>query len=142
MLFTVSKYIPEGLYGFLESEEGVRAFFHLSEFNPGLGGPPPIVGEVVEVGGLEEGGKSLRARGVSRLCKPEILSGTVIRFDPNVGYGFVSVEGSQQFFLHRSEFATNALPRVGMRVSFYAAKPVTGKVPRACYASILDRGTQ
>jgi len=142
VLFNVSKYIPEGLYGFLVGEDGARAFFHLSEFHPGVGGPPPITGEPVEVARLEENGdKAPRAREVTRLRIPEFFTGTVTRFDPNVGYGFVTVEG-RQFFLHRSELANGDLPRIGMIVSFFAGDPtVAGKPPRACYASIIDRGT-
>ena len=141
MLFSVTKYIPEGLYGFLEDGEGRRAFFHLSEFDPGVGGPPPIIGEPVEVGRLDPNGdKSLRARGVVRLRSPEALVGKVSRFDPNTGYGFAVVEG-KQFYLHRSEFAQGELPRIGMKVSFFAGDPKTGQVPRACYATVVDRGT-
>lgn len=140
MLFKVTKYLPEGLYGFVENSTGERAFFHLSEFNP-MGGPPPIVGESVEVGQVESGSRSPRARGVVRTVQPQLLSGEVVRFDPNVGYGFLTV-GADRYFLHRSEVADGVLPRVGMKVQFYASPDTgTGKVPRAVYAQIVDRST-
>ena len=43
----VRKYIPSGSYGFLVTPMG-DVFFHLWVFDA-LGGPPPIVGEEVEV---------------------------------------------------------------------------------------------
>jgi len=139
--FIVSKYIPEGLYGFLEAEGGQRAFFHLSEFKP-MGGPPPISGEVVEVARLEPNGdKSPRARVVERQNLPKSLTGLVIRFDSNIGYGFVATPDGTQYFLHRSEFSNGELPRVGMTVTFFIggeSKP--GKPSRACYPAIIDRG--
>lgn len=138
MLFKVSKYLPEGLYGFLENSAGERPFFHLSEFNP-LGGPPPIVGESVDVGQVETGERSPRARGVVRIVVPQQRIGEVVRFDPNVGYGFVTVEG-KRYYLHRSEIASGELPRIGMKVQFFAGpESDAGKVPRAVYAQIIDR---
>lgn len=140
MLFSVSKYIPEGMYGFLTSASGERVFFHLSEFDS-RGGPPPLIGEGVEVERLEPNGenKNPRARCVVRLLTPEVFTGEVIRFDPNVGYGFVKV-GGRQFFLHRSELQSGELPRVGMLVSFYAGPETgVGKVSRACHVQIVDR---
>lgn len=134
------KYLPEGLYGFLENSAGDRPFFHLSEFNP-MGGPPPIIGETVEVDLVEPGARSPRARGVVRIVVPQLLVGEVIRFDPNMGYGFVSA-GVKRFFLHRSEIASGELPRIGMKVQFYPGVDTgTGKVPRAVYATITDRST-
>jgi len=140
VLFTIAKYIPEGLYGFLLSSEGERVFFHLSEFDP-KGGPPPLIGEDVDVERLEPNGdKNPRARCVVRLHPPIPFTGAVLRFDPNVGYGFVKVAG-RQFFLHRSELQSGELPRVGMTVSFYASpETVPGKPSRACYVQLVDRG--
>lgn len=139
MNFTVAKYVPEGMYGFLEGG-GKRAFFHLSEFDP-RGGPPPIIGEDVEVSSLDEQpDKSPRARGVVRTHPPTKLVGEVTRFDYNVGYGFVSVDG-HQYFLHRSELANGALPLIGMVVEFYVGRSLSEeKRPRACHVRILDRG--
>jgi cold shock CspA family protein len=143
MLFHVSKYLPVGLYGFLEAGPQ-RAFFHLSEFDP-KGGPPPIIGEPVEVVRLEPNGdKSPRAKGVVRLHEPVLLVGSVTRFDHTVGYGFVSSKG-EQYYLHRSEFPDGSLPLKGDSLEFFvaASPPVEGeptKRPRACYVKILERG--
>lgn len=141
MSFTVAKYIPKDLYGFLEGR-GQRVFFHLSEFNP-MGGPPPIVGEPVEVGHIEDSGAtSPRARSVTRISPMRKLVGKVVRFDPNVGYGFVQVDEAQ-YFLHRSEFQDGSLPLVGSTVEFYVAGSVDGpRRPRACHARLLSRGTR
>lgn len=141
MTFTVAKYIPKDLFGFLEGE-GQRIFFHLSEFDP-KGGPPPIAGEPVSVGRIEIIGlKSPRARSVERLIETRRLSGTVTRFDHHIGYGFATVNG-EQYYLHRSEFADGALPLIGAAVEFYVSGPATGeKRPRACHARLLGRGTR
>jgi cold shock CspA family protein len=139
MVLTVSKYIPKELYGFLEGA-GQRVFFHLSEFDP-LGGPPPIIGEQVEVGQIElVESKSYRARSVRRVLRTEHLTGTVTRFDHRVGYGFVTV-GREQFFLHRSDLLDGSLPLVGAVVEFYVAGSIRPSArPRACHARLL-RGT-
>jgi len=140
MIFTVAKYIPRELYGFLEGE-GQRVFFHLSEFDP-IGGPPPIAGESVEVGLIEAiGDKNFRAKSVVRMLKPERLVGVVTRFDHKVGYGFVTV-GKAQYFLHRSEFLDGSLPLIKAEVEFYVAGSTgTAVRPRACHANLLTRGT-
>jgi len=141
VILTVSKYVPEGMYGFLEGQ-GERAFFHLSEFDP-RGGPPPIIGEEVEAERLDPNGdKSPRARSVVRLHPPIRLVGEVTRFDYNVGYGFVTSE-ERQFFLHRSDLANGALPALGMMVEFYASQETSdAKRPRACHVRIMDRGAR
>lgn len=143
MLFNVSKYIPKDLYGFLEDDNGQRVFFHLSEFNP-MGGPPPIVGEPVEVEDIEEiEGKNSCAHSVTRTIEVTSLIGKVTRFDHRAGYGFVLVE-SVYYFLHRSEFLDGALPLVGAKVEFFAlskhVKSGPNKPPRACHARILSQG--
>jgi cold shock CspA family protein len=145
-IFTVSKYIPNDLYGFLEGqdEDGVqqRVFFHSSEFDP-MGGPPPIVGERVTVGSIEPvEGKNSRAVSVTRCSDVKTLVGKVSRFNHQVGYGFVTVDGNE-YFLHRSELQDGALPLIGAMVEFSVAGSVgTSKSPRACHASILSQGTK
>lgn len=140
MKYFVSKYIPQGLYGFLEDSDRCRLFFHLSEFRS-IGAPAiPIVGEEVEIQrSVPHGDKSPRAYGVRRLAPPLFLEGVVSRFDPNTGYGFIVV-GGQSYFLHRSEFESGALPSVGSRVTFYACQPKGPQVPRACHAVLVERG--
>lgn len=88
---------------------------------------------------LEEGGRTLRARGVVRRVRAEPEVGVVVRFDPNVGYGFLESREGKSFFLHRSEFLRGELPYIGMRVRFYASKDYQS-VPRACHPVIEDRG--
>lgn len=141
MLFFVSKYIPKDLYGFLEDDNGHRVFFHMSEFNT-MGGPPPIVGEPVEVERLEEiPGKNSCAYSVLRTIEIAPLIGTVTRFDHRAGYGFVLVD-KVYYFLHRSEFIDGALPVVGATVEFFALLiSAKDKPPRACHARILAQGT-
>jgi cold shock CspA family protein len=140
MRLLVVKYIPGGLYGFAQSEEGdERVFFHLTVFDP-QGGPPPIVGEEVEV---EIDPRSPpdrpKAHYVSRINPPLLRTGVVTRFDHNVGYGFVSDEHGEQFFLHRSEMPNGTLPSMDMRVSFYAGRALGTSKPRACHVSVLER---
>jgi cold shock CspA family protein len=139
MIFSVAKYIPKELYGFLEGN-GQRVFFHLSEFDS-QGGPPPIVGEPVEVGYIEAlSNQSPRARSVTRINETMQLVGNVTRFDHHVGYGFVTVDG-EQYFLHRSEFLDGAIPLVGAEVEFYVSGSINGsKRPRACHARLLKQG--
>ena len=139
MHFTVSKYIPNDLYGFLEGE-GQRVFFHLKDFSPN-GGPPPISGELVTVGAIETvEGKNSRAVSVVRCSEALTLIGKVARFNLQAGYGFITVD-EKEYFLHRSDLQDTDLPLVGATVQFSVAGSIeTSKAPRACYAKILHQG--
>mgnify|MGYP002630001865 CR=1 FL=1 len=136
MLMRVAMYAPHKLYGFAESDEG-RVFFHTQVFQPGEPGPPPIVGEPVEVyldNATSQEGKCPRALQVLRLDRPERLRGFVDDFNPDKGWGFVRDAKGRSFYLHRSEVLDGKLPLKGRRVAFYegAAK---GR-PRACYVEV------
>lgn len=142
MRLLVVKYIPGGLYGFAQRrghEEDPRVFFHLTVFDP-QGGPPPIVGEEVEVE-VDPHSPPDRPKALSatRTYLPPERVGTVARFDHNVGYGFVTDERGELFFLHRSEMPNGQMPAMGMKVSFYAGEPLGGNKPRACHVTILER---
>lgn len=140
MRLLVVKYIPGGLYGFAQDADGnERVFFHLTVFDP-LGGPPPVVGEEVEVelDPFSPPDRPKAAR-VARLGIPALRTGVVARFDHNVGYGFVSDEQGAQFFLHRSEMPNGMLPSMGMKVSFYAGRAIGSSKPRACHVTVLER---
>lgn len=140
MRLLVVKYIPGGLYGFAQSgEEDTRVFFHLTAFDP-RGGPPPIVGEEVEVEVDQNSPPDrLRAIRATRVTLPTSLNGDVSRFDHNVGYGFVTTESGEQYFLHRSEMPNGEMPTMGMRVSFYAGGAFGKNKPRACHVTVLER---
>jgi cold shock CspA family protein len=109
-------------------------FFHVSVFDSGKDGPPPIMGEAVEFDLNDDGGKAGR---VSRLTLPTHLSGTVTSYDPVKGYGFVRTSIGQ-CYIHKSEILGGGVPTVGSMVDFYVAEITLGKSPRACYAAVIQ----
>ena len=130
----VRRYLTEKRFGFILPEGGgSEVFFHLSVFNVGADGPPPITNEPVEYE-LGDGTRSIR---VDRLATPQHRVGVVASYDPVKGYGFITVTGGQ-CYLHKSEVIGGAIPAVGARVDFYTMDTVpTGKSPRACYIAVL-----
>ena len=132
---TVRRYLTMKRYGFIDPEGGTEeVFFHLSNFNMGTNGPPPITNEPVEYS-LVEGGT--RASVVSRLKSPTACIGVVASYDPVTGYGFINVpEG--QCYLHKSEVLGSLIPAIGSRVTFYTTgERSPDKSPRACYVMVL-----
>lgn len=137
MLALVRKYVPNGTYGFLTTES-TEVFFHLWVFDP-LGGPPPIVGEVVEVvlcgTKLEKG--LPRADKVVRVTQPELKTGTILKFDPIRGYGFVTCNQGDTYYLHKSEVTGTDTLLPGMPVKFYVGtKSDEAQKPRACHVTL------
>lgn len=143
MLMRVVMYSAARLYGFASpegSEEEV--FFHLESFHHGEftttePGPPPIVGEMVEVEyipGSGRGGGAPRASRVVRAEPPEALVGTVESFDERKGWGFIKADNGQDFYLHRSEVEGGRLPLPGRRVSFF--RGFRQGRPRACHVRL------
>lgn len=133
----VRKYVPAGTFGFLTGPEG-EIFFHLWVFNT-LGGPPPIVGEEVEVEVHPDasGGGLPRAHTVSRVHPPVPRLGAVTKFDPNRGYGFVTDTTGSVFYLHKSDIAGPVSPAPGTPVRFYVGTQATdGHRPRACHVTL------
>jgi cold shock CspA family protein len=132
----VRKYVPSGTYGFL-SAPGVEIFFHLWVFDT-LGGPPPIVGEEVEVeirGEQPETGLP-RAERVVRLFAPALKTGTVTKFDPAKGYGFVTDLSGGTYYLHKSDISPPWIPTPGSVVTFYVGQRTEdGHRPRACHVT-------
>ncbi len=134
MIGHVRKYVPTGTYGFLTTGDG-DVFFHLWVFDT-MGGPPPIVGEVVDVTlGLTADARGLpRAERVCRVTLPEAHTGTLTKFDPARGYGFVTASNGSVYYAHKSDMDPTSAPRVGDRVTFYAMPVgVGGQRPRACH---------
>lgn len=122
-------------YGFCEAvaEGGGRVYFRVEDFvrlDPE--GPLPITGEIVEVTGTYDQGKSPRASQVRRITCPERVQGTVRSFDAAKGWGFIE-RGARMFFLHRSDLVQAFAPVIGTTVTFYAGAK-KGR-PRACYVS-------
>jgi cold shock CspA family protein len=129
----VRKYVPTGNYGFVTTGDG-DIFFHLWVFKT-LGGPPPIIGEVVDVSLIPTTNtRGLpRAESVERVSLPESQMGMLEKFDPTRGYGFISSTRGV-YYAHKSDMDPSATPKAGDRVRFYAM-PVGagGQRPRACH---------
>lgn len=142
MIAHVRKYVPGGSYGFLVPHKGTLTtdiFFHTWVFDA-LGGPPPIVGEVVELTlSPTDSEKGLpRADHVVRLKLPDQKTGTVLKFDPVKGYGFVSDSQNNTFYLHKSDVTTADVLLPGMVVRFFiGTRTDEGHRPRACYVTLV-----
>lgn len=139
MIAHVRKYVPSGTYGFLSVGDSTEeVFFHLWVFDA-LGGPPPIVGEVVDVevrGEKPEQGLP-RADKVTRVSLPEMKTGTVVKFDQTRGYGFVSDEKNDTYYLHKSDISGGGAPLPGSPVRFYVgSRTDEGHRPRACHVTL------
>lgn len=131
---TIRRYLTEKHYGFITPESGPEVFFHLSVFQAGDDGPPPITGELVEY----ELGEATRAASVVRQVTPSSHVGTVASYDPVKGYGFITTT-TGQFYLHKSEVIGGLIPTVGSRLDFFTTDNSTpGKSPRACYVAVLQ----
>lgn len=133
----VRKYVPNGTYGFLTGTQG-EIFFHLWVFDA-LGGPPPIVGEEVDVEVHDDvsAGGLPRAHTVGRIHVPVPKTGTVTKFDPNRGYGFVTDSLGSTFYLHKSDIAGPVSPTPGSSVKFYVGTQASdGHRPRACHVTL------
>lgn len=140
----IHRYLAAKMYGFLRSEDGREAFFHLASFDAGPWGeepPPPISGEEVEVRidfDSSSGKKAPRALRVTRCNPPQLLRGKVEKFYTVRGYGFIQC-GEESYFLHRSEVMENRVPQPDDVVEFYPG--LRDGNPRACYVRILKRGS-
>lgn len=137
MLAHVRKYVPNGTYGFLKTPTG-EVFFHLWVFDA-LGGPPPIVGEAVEVevrGDKPEQGLP-RADRVVRVIAPEMKTGTITKFDQIRGYGFVTDTEGSTYYLHKSDMVGLSTPLPGVSVKFFVGSySDEGHRPRACHVTL------
>ena len=134
MRMKVSKYVPSGLYGFLSDDSQKDVFFHLSAFDPGAyvgdAPVPPIVGETLEVTTTD--GKVVQCE---RLETPVGVRGEINWFSEEKGYGFITGDDNESYYLHKTEILDGRLPLKGRRVSFFVTKQE--RVPlRACYVSI------
>lgn len=131
MRLRVLLYVPSRLYGFCGDESGRRVFFHASHFNPmSPGGPPPLLGEFVDVELAEEG----RASSVRRVRSMPPITGVVDSFDAKTGWGFIRGDDRVSYFLHRSDVVHNRLLVRGQRVQFHAGHK--NHRPRACYVEV------
>lgn len=120
MIGRVLLFSRERHFGFCVSGED-EIYFHAQNFHRITpGGPPPILGERVEI----------QAKRVSRIEPPILLEGVVHSFDSRKGWGFIKRE-EETFFLHKSDLLEGWLPVIGGRVQFYAGEKL-GK-PRACW---------
>jgi cold shock CspA family protein len=81
---------------------GDRIFIHQSEADFHVG--EANVGDLVEIGEIEEGPKGLRGRQVRWLERPapETLTGTVAHIDHTKKYGFLRPEGATGIGTNRS----------------------------------------
>jgi len=151
-LMRVAKYIPDKMYGFLQTDSDDEVFFHLRVFHqprewPGNpvceacklscqwseAPPPPILGEEVEVE-MDTSSSQLRAKTVTRLKAPAPVAGKIDTFDGTRGYGFIRGEDDVVYHLHRSEVVEGKLPIPGQSVMFFAG--VRQDKPRACHIRI------
>lgn len=124
-----------GHYGFCQSERdpGEEVFFHAQDFHRlQAGGPPPILGERVQLGEIQVGeGRRPRTNRVLRVEPPQLVTGSIHSFDSNKGWGFVSWKKGQAF-LHMSDRAEDWMPVIGSPITFYVGYK-SGRV-RACWA--------
>lgn len=133
----VVKYVPREMYGFCENEDGNRVFFHLSRFVDFTSDrlTPPIVGESVEVFvpidlDFSSQDQPPKADRVVRVEPAQRISGQILRFSPERGYGFVLGEDQVSYYLHRVEVLDSRIPGRNMKVTFVPGMS-RGK-PRAC----------
>jgi cold shock CspA family protein len=136
MRATVEMFLPDKAFGFCETAEAGRFYFHVEAFDRGLmGGPPPVLGEEVEIEGVKPcEGRCPKARIVRRLQEPAKQRGLVRSFDPNAGWGFVAMTDGSVCFLHTSDFVAPSVVSMGMAVDFYVGHR-RGR-PRACYVTV------
>ena len=132
MLWSISMFSPSGMYGFALGPDGDEVFFHAQDFHRlEAGGPPPVLGESIEVSDIDaEAGNRPQARSVRRLETQSLVEGRVKSFDSTKGWGFVEYAGGQAF-LHASETMSGWLPVIGTQVEFYVGHR-KGR-PRACW---------
>jgi len=123
---------PDRGYGFV-SGGAEEVFFYVDSFERMVpGGPPPLLGELVEVEGIEPSTKGApRASVVRRIEAPKSVGGVIRTFDVRGGWGFIVGPDGVEYFLHRSDIHDGKMPIKGGRVRFY---PCTKKgKPRACH---------
>lgn len=123
-------------YGFCSDEEGNSVFFHAEDFHRLTpGGPPPILGEWVEIGTewspSPQPNGSPRTNYVKRVEPHSAVVGTVKSFDVKAGWGFVIDPEGTEYFLHRSDMVGTGIPLGGGSVSFYRC--FKRNKPRACH---------
>src|SRR5687768_12853104 len=125
---------PTGLFGFCVNPEAGEVFFHAQDFHRlSAGEPPPILGEIVEIGVPVEGkGNRPKVSQVRRIHLPVLLEGPLRSFDSDRGWGFIQLEDGRNVFLHKSDRAVEWMPVIGTRISFYLGSK-NGK-DRACWA--------
>jgi cold shock CspA family protein len=136
----VEMYSPGKLYGFCEAPDQ-RVFFHQEAFQAGRWpdelGPPPILGEEVDVEypSSEPGSdRAPRASSVVRVTAPCKIVGVVETFHEENGWGFARGDDGESYYLHRSEVEDGRLPLAGMRVFFY--RGFKNGRPRACFVRV------
>lgn len=151
----VIKYIPTKLYGFCRGDSGFEVFFHLAVFQPGgevvavkcrnctgpprcsvgTEGPPPILGEPVEVQAQQgDGSRAPRATSVARVITPRMITGIVESFDSQRRYGFIRGSDEISYHLHESEVLDGRLPLAGRQVVFFPG--IREGRPRACHIRV------
>ena len=136
----ISLYVQAKHYGFAV-HSGRSVYFQAGDFcrlTPG--GPPPILGEEVEVEGLgtRSGGNLPQARRVSRTVCPSLLLGRVQSFDPDKGWGFANLAESEQIlFFHASDLLEPWVPSVGAQIKFYSGHKPGHNRARACWVRPL-----
>ena len=139
----VEMYSPGKLYGFCEAV-GLRVFFHQEAFQAGRWpnldnelGPPPILGEEVDVeypSSEPDSSKAPRASSVVRVEAPIQVVGVVDTFHADNGWGFANGDDGESYYLHRSEVEDGRLPMVGQQVTFFRGHK-NGR-PRACFVRV------
>lgn len=136
MRATIEMFLPDKAFGFCEAAEAGRFYFHVEAFDRGsVGGPPPIPGEAVEVEGIKpREDKCPKVSTVRRIQEPAKQRGLVRSFDPNAGWGFVSMPDGSVCFLHTSDFVVPTVVSMGMAVEFYVGH--RRDRPRACYVTV------
>lgn len=142
VFMVVRKYIPEKKYGFLCDGKNRQAFFHENLFDagPGDAGPPPVSGEEVLVSvDFEAPSRNgvAKAINVRRIQSPYRLSGRIVSFNKEKGYGFAEVKGGNTYYIHRSEVIGGDVPQIDQEVTFYVSAKKRGA--RASYIE-LNKG--
>lgn len=138
-MWRVSAFNPAEGFGFCAKEDNPteEIFFHAEAFRRARpGGPLPILGEVVTLGRIKEGGgRRPAALEVTRSAEPPLLQAKVVRFDPARGWGFLEYGGESVFF-HRAECRRSWVPLPDQQVEFYMGA-ARGK-PRAIWVRPIE----
>ncbi len=136
MNWVVTDFVQEKHFGFcgdLDSPE-VKVFFHARDFirlKPGETGP--ILGETVIVDKIEYQTKGFCAKIVKRKISPTTITGSIVSYSPQKGWGFILGNDRQEYYFHKKELLGSWVPLPGISVEFSGGN-IKGK-PRACWVS-------